>query len=131
MTEKPFTYESDFSAYDSTNNFYIRKIVDNNLFKKMIQGGILHFRPTSPREDENHLANIEEKFELLSKGGLSGKGTLLGTTFSGHPTATTLMGTTRNFLYHYFNAFRLRHELGIPVDTVEQRCGNYRFERPK
>lgn len=33
-------------------------------------------------------------------------GKLVGTTYSGHPTCTTLCGTLRNLMYHLFTIFR-------------------------
>lgn len=86
----------------------------------MLDRDILKLRGVTDIDDAKNIANIEESFMFMSKG-LSGKGKLLGTTFSGHPTATTLMGTTRNLLYHLFNAFRKRSQLGIEIEVEKAR----------
>jgi hypothetical protein len=59
----------------------------------------------SPDNDRKCMANTKADFELDCKGAIKGKGVINGTTYSGHPTATTLMGTYRNFLYHCFAFF--------------------------
>jgi len=53
------------------------------------------------------MANVTAKFKVESPV-LNGKGKILGTTYSGHPMATTFMGTYRNFLYHMFCAHENR-----------------------
>lgn len=59
----------------------------------------------SPVDDEYFTANLDATFYFSGKTS-SGRGKLKGTTYSGHCTATTLMGTLRNFLYHLFSFYR-------------------------
>lgn len=64
--------------------------------------------------DRYYTSNVHSNFSYTInakdvKGSiLRGKGKLRGTTYSGHPTCTTLCGTLRNLLYHMFAVWRDR-----------------------
>jgi len=60
-----------------------------------------------PSKFVEHLASTTNNFKIDAGrflGGLTlkGKGVLKGTTFSGHPTATSLGNTMRNWIYHLY-----------------------------
>lgn len=70
----------------------------------------MHFN--TKQEDRYYCSNTVCKFASSIKvKGYKGsvyraKGKLIGTTYSGHPTCTTLCGTLRNLFYHLFGIFR-------------------------
>lgn len=105
MNEYPHTYQSDFSQYDSTNNFFLRTCVDERFFSLLLQDKLVHLKGISDETDAYFLSNVNAKFDIDCRG-MRGRGEIFGTTYSGHPTATTLMGTFRNYLYHCFTFFR-------------------------
>lgn len=86
---------------------------------------------TVPQDDRYLASNTRSDFasEIQVKGVkgavFRAKGTLIGTTYSGHPTCTTLSGTLRNLLYHLFaihrtDGFSFDHELGgLPLEEFE------------
>jgi len=69
---------------------------------RLLQRGLLKLPNISDEMDEDAMCNITCKFDMTSKVKFKGSGKIWGTTYSGHPTATTLMGTLRNFLYHLY-----------------------------
>lgn len=54
-----------------------------------------------------------------------GKGLLIGTTYSGHPTCTTLMGTSRNMNIHLFGIWRRRNTFSFGVRLASLPTKNF------
>lgn len=112
LKDYPHTYESDFSTYDATNGHFHRTAVDRTFFELMYLRGVLKEPDVCDyleNQDDRYLSsNTESIFasEITAKGHkgpvYKAKGKLIGTTYSGHPTCTTLCGTLRNLLYHLF-----------------------------
>lgn len=64
MQDYPHTYESDFSAYDSTNNLYLRAVVDKKFFKKLESKTDIDYGCISPESDKYFIANTKAKFAV-------------------------------------------------------------------
>lgn len=119
MESYPHTYESDFSTYDATNGIVHRQSVDETLFEMMYEKKIIipykSEKTTKKQYDRYYTSNVYSDFSFginargIKGSLLRGKGRLRGTTYSGHPTCTTLCGTLRNLMYHLFSIYRSRH----------------------
>lgn len=141
LEEFPYTYESDFSTYDATNGVFHRLAVDKTLFDGMYDSGIIHKRNVVTLEnqyDRYYTSNVKTDFSFgIALKGLKGsifrgKGKMIGTTYSGHPTCTTLCGTLRNLLYHmssiYHNldAFSFADEIrDLPTRRFRHHDGTF------
>lgn len=105
-----YGYESDFSTYDATNNYILRMAYDGFLFDHLHNLEVLQEDLLDPnfQDDSYYEANVNCRFSSCinhpktKQPIFKCKGTILGTTYSGHPTCTTNCGTGRNLAYHLF-----------------------------
>lgn len=92
----PYTICLDYSTFDALNNAWFRWYFDREFFKRMERRGLLDLNEAS--EVANMVANTEVRVE--SGGECHIFAHIIGTTYSGHPTATSLCNTLRNLIYH-------------------------------
>lgn len=140
LSEFPYTYESDYSTYDATNNKCFRDAWDVTLFSCIDKAGLIgdvwdSLNPENrgkkgfKTDDKKRVAKTETEFtSKITVRGLKTckvkktktctvsnetmlmfcKGILVGTTYSGDPSATSNCGTGRNLSYHLFGIWKAR-----------------------
>lgn len=156
LDEYVYTYESDFSMFDSTNCEFMRLCNDTTFFDKAVNAQIIKpYRKAGVKKSDNlrtrqrdkmFYANVKAPFTMAisakirtTKRGptrcpalapkricvFKGKGLLIGTTYSGHPTCTTLMGTSRNMNIHLFGIWRRRNTFSFGVRLANLPTKNF------
>jgi len=119
----------DGSNHDGHQYKEIIKAVDGYLFRKTFAHVLPHLVSLPPglmNQYQKILESVSTNFYISQKRGNSYvrvvEGSIQGTTFSGHPTRTTLGNSLRVYLYARFVAYRARVQTSILVAGDDVLC---------